>query len=249
MAKAAKKAKKAASKPRTRAPAKPSAKKKKAPWSPPPLAERRGVVTFETNELLVLVKAPVEATADAFAKHIGAKTWIKNANGKPVRTASTGYVLYQMTGHPYTTIFLYAHSPGSFKYPNEDLARALSKGLKTKAIYFGNSDTASATAFEVYENGKQLERFCCEADLEFTSTLRDESEAPEDGPDIYPFVDKVMREHDAFAPGFTSYVSRFGLEPGEKVTLDISARSMDLDVEYAGGVTEPVFARVDYVAL
>ena len=227
----------------------PPTKSRKAAWVPPPLAERRGVITFDSNESLVLVKADVEATAGALKKHLGARTWIKNANGQEVGIETTAYVVYQMTGHPYSTIFLAANQPGTLQLPDGNLAQALSKALKVKAVYFGNSDTGGVTAFEAYEKGKQLERFYVESGVEFASTLRDESEAPRGGPDILRFVDKLMREHDAFAPGFTGSLMSYSFEPQKRKILDVSARSMQLDIEYAEPLPEPVFARVDYVAV
>jgi hypothetical protein len=88
-------------------------------------------------------------------------------------------------------------------------------------------------------------------EVEFSSTLRDESECPQDRSGLYPFIERLMREHDAFAPNIGMFYGGAGLKPGFQTTLDLTARSLNLDIDYSEGVPDdyPLFARLDFVAL
>ena len=68
--------------------------------TPPPVSELRGVVSFDTNEILALVLAPVEPVAEAFRKRRKAKTWTKNVGGKTV--TATGITLGGASASNYT---------------------------------------------------------------------------------------------------------------------------------------------------
>jgi hypothetical protein len=222
------------------------------PLTQPAIPQRRGVVTFDTDEILVLVKAPVEPVARAFVKHTSARTWVPNALGRTLTLTSHGYVLLQFSGHPYTIISLYAGFFGAAQHhPKPEHARALSETLATKAIYYANSDTAGVTAVDVYEAGRQVERLHCASDVTFTSTLRGASEYPEPGAGVYSFTDRLMREHDAFVPQLGMSYGGTGLKPGYQTKLDTTARALNLDLDYPEGVADdfPLFERVDFVEL
>ena len=188
----------------------------------------RGVVSFDTNELLVLVPKPVEEVAVAFQKLRKLKTWIKNARGKTITVAEPSYLVYRLKGHPWTIIDSYK---GCGTYVNESDAKALSKALRTKCLYYGNSDTASATGYDLFDKGKRLEHFLCYEDVEFESTIR-QIEPPEAGPDIYPFVEQFMKEQDAFAPGWTTYFGAFCHKPGATIKLNVLSDDMVERLDY-----------------
>ena len=226
-------------------------KSRPPPPLPSPIPQRRGVFTFDTDQIIVLVHAPVEPVARAFVEHTKAGTWTKDALGQTVTLSSHSYLLFQFNGHPYTIIVLFAGFFGAAgHYPTGDLARALSGVLGTKAIYYANSDTGGATTVEVYEGGRLLERFHRAEEVEFTSVLRDASECPGRG-DVDSFVDRLMREHDAFAPQVGMFYGGTALVPGFQATLDITASTLYLDLDYPGGIPDdfPLFARLDFVAL
>ena len=186
--------------------------------SPPPVSELRGVASFDTNEILVLVLAPVGAVAEAFQKLRKAKTWTQNVGEKTVTVADPSFLVYRLKGHPWTIVDRY-HGHGARLQPED--AQALSKTLQTKAIFYGNSDTAGVTQYDLFENGKRLEHFVDYEGIEFESVVRD-VQPPED--DVYEFVEAFMREQDAFAPGITTYMGGgWRVKEGEEVALDFLA--------------------------
>ena len=200
------------------------------------MSERRGVGTFDSNEVVLLVRGTVEEVAGAFVKHKKARTWQKEVQNTPIAVAHPSYLILQIAGHPWVTIINFGgifNSP----LPKPEDAKALSRLLKRRAIYFGNSDTASATRFDLYEKGRRLEYFDAFEHVKFESTLRDPSEAPKDGAEIYRFVDRLMREQDAYASGTLRWMMRENLEAGSKCKLVLET---DAD--------EPIpVVRVDYV--
>jgi len=201
--------------------------KKKSPKQIP-LAEMRGVASFDTNELLVFVPKPVEEVAVAFQKLRKLKTWIKNARGKTITVTEPSYLVYRLKGHPWTIVDTYK---GRGAYVNENDAKALSKALGGKSLYYGNSDTASATGYDLFEKGKRLEHFLSYEDIEFESAIR-QVEPPGDGPDIYPFVEQFMKDLDVFAPSWTTYFGAFCHKPGTTVKLDVLSDDMVERLDY-----------------
>ena len=202
--------------------------KKKARPEPIPIAQLRGVGTFDTNEILVFVAQPVDIAAAAFQKFRKLKTRVANAAGKTVTVRDPSYVVYRLKGHAWTIIDSYA-SMG--KYVDPDDAKALSKSLKCRTIFYGNSDTASATGYDLFDNGKRLEHFECYESVEFESSIR-KVNAPDDGPDIYPFVEQFMKDQDALAPSWTVYFGAICHKPGDKVKLDFFSAEEVTRVDY-----------------
>ena len=193
-----------------------------------PFSEVRGVGSFDTNEILVLVPAAVEEVAAAFQKLRKLKTWLKNARGKTITVTAPSFVVYRLKGHAWTIIDTYK---ALGDYVNEKDAQALSKSLKIKTIFYGNSDTASVTGYDLFENGKLQEHFYCEEGVKFESKVRD-IEPPEDGPEIYPFVEQFMKDQDALAPSWTTYFGAFCHKPGEKIKLNILGDDMVERLDY-----------------
>jgi hypothetical protein len=192
------------------------AKKRKANSIGPSAAELRGVETFDTNDTLLLAQAPVEAAAAAFKAQKRLKTWRRDALGTTVRVADPSYYVVRLKGHEWTIITACVFSKASFLKVSD--AKALSVKLNGKVIFFGNSDTASATEYELFNAGKSQERFFCYQALEFRSIIR-QVDPPEDGPEIYTFVDAFIRSQDAFVPACSICFRAGWLEPGQAVTL------------------------------
>jgi hypothetical protein len=202
------------------------------------MSERRGVATFNTNEIVLLVRGTVEQVAGAFVELKKGKVWQKQVQDKPITVYYPSYIILQMVGHPWVTIVNFGRA-GADAHPKPEDAQALSRRLKTRAIYFGNSDTASATRFDVYEKGRRLEKVEADSSVRFESTLHDPAEAPEDGPDIYTFVDRLMRDQDAYVSGTLNWRSPSTVASGANYQPELKT---DFD--------EPIpVVRVDYVAL
>lgn len=205
--------------------------KRKKSSNEPPIEDMRGVASFDTNEILLFVPAPVEDVAEAFKKLHKLKTWLKDARGKTIVVSEPSYVVYRLKGHKWTIVDSYKVNG---QYPDEKDAMALSKTFKSRVLHYGNSDTASATGYDLFENGKRLEHFMCYEDVEFESNVRD-IEPPEDGPDIYPFVEQFMKEQDAFAPSWSTYFGPFCHEPSAKIKLNILPGEIVERLDYLAG--------------
>jgi hypothetical protein len=191
----------------------------------------RGVPTFDLDDAAILVRSPCAKVADSFRKRRKLSTWIPNAAGKTVTVIGECFLVYQLKGHPWATI-----SEFGGRYSTKD-AKGLSKSLATRAIYFGNSDTSGVTEYDLYENGKQLEHFFAFDGITFKSTIRD-VEPPDDGPDIYPFIDDFIRRQDAYIPYWSALLfdnwRRFS---GDKVKLDFN-----------GALSKTILDRFDFLS-
>ena len=195
-------------------------KAKKKEYETVPWSEARGVASFDSDEIILLVAAPVEAVADEFQKRRKLKFRLENAIGKSITITIPSYVVYRLNGHSWTIVDSYKTGYESDQYLKAEDAQAISKALKTKAIFFANSDTAGATSYDLFENGKRLEHFESFEELEFESSVRD-VEAPPDGPKIYDFVQEFMKSHDALAPSWTTYFGSFCHQEGDKIKFEI----------------------------
>ena len=118
----------------------------------------RGVTTFDTNDAMILVAAPVADVSAAFAARIGAKTRRENVLGEEVKLTQRCYAVWKLIDSPWTNV-MKLHCRDFKHWPNAADAAALSKSLKTRAIYVGNSDTGGVTQYALYENGKAVEVF------------------------------------------------------------------------------------------
>jgi hypothetical protein len=206
------------------------AKNKKAKPEPIPIAEARGLVSFYTNEILVLVAKPVEEVAAAFKKHRRLKTQVANADGKTVKVADPSYVIYRLRGHDWTIIDSY-HARG--KYVTAADAHALSQALQCRAIFYGNSDTAGATSYDLFDDGEMLEHFDRGDGIEFESKLRD-IPPPDRGTDFEAFVNQFLKDHDALAPSWSIYFGAICNKPGQKVKLEFPAPDDLEQMDYVG---------------
>lgn len=199
----------------------------------PNLATMRGVPSFDLEEMAILVRANCTQVAEAFKKRNKLKTWIRNAAGKTVTISEPCFLVYQLKGHPWVII------NGLFGnyVPFED-AKALSKTLATRVIYFGNSDASCVTQYDLYENGKQLEHFDIFEGVKFSSQFRN-VKPPKDCPDVYAFVDEFFKEQDAFIPGWSALLfDDLRCNEGDEVKLDFGA-----------ALNGEILAGFDYVSL
>jgi len=118
----------------------------------------RGVTTFDTNDSMILVAAPVADVSKALAERIGAKTRRENALGEEVKLTQRCYAVWKLIDSPWTNV-MKLHCADFKHWPTAADAAALSKALKTRAIYVGNSDTGGVTQYALYKNGIAVEVF------------------------------------------------------------------------------------------
>jgi hypothetical protein len=223
----------------TRRPLKKRSAAAKAPTIPD-LTTMRGVSSFDIEDGSILVQAPCAEVAEAIKKRKKLKTWIRNALGKPVTITGASYLVYQLRGHAWATVntFTGDNNRGqNAEVTPQDDAKALSKSLATKALFFGNSDTSCVTEYDVYENGKLLEHFDDFNGITFRSTFRD-IDPPEDGPDIYDFVNASIAEHDAFVTGWSRFLFEgWRYKAGDQVKLD-----------FGGALDKTIIERLDFIS-
>ncbi len=213
------------------------------------MTQQRGVVSFDGNDMMALVKAPVGEAAAAFKQHCGAEIWQQDVYGQEVEYTNRCYIVFRFRGHPWTVIrdqFIHLMDG---RYVGKDDAQAVSAALGVPAIYFANSDTAGSLSYRYYESGRQLEWLEAgedfgeefgegdEDELDEEALVRFGSELREVDPaeiDPFDFVDAFLRGHDAFVP---SWGGGWGAKAGEKHRLEI------------GGIEPEDFERMDFVAV
>lgn len=193
------------------------------------LSQNRGIESFDLNQTVVLVQAPVEAVAQAFAKLKQTTVWKQNAYGQEVPAAEAGVLIFRFRDHCWTII-----TPAIRRLeeqPDVADARLLSAQLHTKALYYAASDTTGAIAYELFNDGQSREMMSISIDYsddiisalqegalemepsdlasfldpeayrQFRSELR--SLTVDQIDDEYHFVETFCREQDAYIPGFT----------------------------------------------
>jgi hypothetical protein len=203
---------------------KPATRKKAKTRAPtlPDITKMRGVPTFDLEESVLLVRASCDQVAEALKKRKKLKKRIRNAAGKTITIAGDCYFVYQLRGHPWVIVSVFWGGCAG-----QDDGKGLSKALATRAIYFGNSDTSCVTQYEVYENGNQVEYFDDFNGIKFHSKLRDVA-PPEDGPDVYDFVDAFIREQDAFIPYHSALLFEgWRYKRGDTIKLDFHGALTD----------------------
>jgi hypothetical protein len=165
------------------------------------LTAMRGVVSFDTNEIIILVRGTCGKVAEALRGQKKLDTWVKNAVGKSVTVDGPSFLVYQFKTHPWVIVDGFWGG-----YPNPEDAEELSRLLDTRTIFYGNSDTSCVTQYNVYDSGKEVEYFeSGDNGLKFRSEIR-KIKAPKDGPDIYSFVFDFIEAQDAFAPSWSLYL-------------------------------------------
>jgi len=181
---------------------------------------------------------------------------VKEAIDKPVKLTGQCFILFRLRGHRWTQILGRDHSVtdvlmsgvGDRKKMqkligqarkidlNADDAKALSKRLKTRALYYGVSDTAGALGYELFENGQSIEKVDTEEGWvvrEFKSSKR----SGKTGDNGMELAQSLFTELDAYDPGlkFMYLVGYIMHKPGDKVTFR--------------NTEDRMFERLDFVAI
>lgn len=228
---------------------KPAARQKSSAPIPPPsppmdqedseeaLPHRRGVFNFEAGEVLVLVRAPIHEVTPAFRKHRGAEYLLEDALGKPVEVSDPSFLIYQLTGHPWTIIDTYRCDHDASLYVGAADAAELSRALDTHAIFYANSDTAGATRYELFDRGATIQMIEVDGGIEVANP-EGLSRLPETTDEAEACIDLWFREQDAFAPGWSTALGGWRHPAGARIMLDLG-----------GVVDRKDLVRLDFVAL
>jgi ankyrin repeat protein len=142
-----------------------------------PLAELRGILSLDVDELWLAVRAEVAEAASAFAAIRKAKAVHENIYGRPITVARRGFVAFRLCGHGWTLIVTWGDDqsrPSTKHWLAPDDAKAISKRLATRAVFFAVSDTGGGLTYNLFEHGKLCEKFETGEDdeLVFESSLR-----------------------------------------------------------------------------
>ena len=118
--------------------------------------EFRGVPTFDVNDACVLVEsAGVDAVAGALKQLKRLKAHTPDVFGRTIRISNRCYAVVRFHGVPWAAVVRVRCDVND--YPSADLARGLAKRLKTRAIYFGNSDTGGVAQYGLFDATGRLE--------------------------------------------------------------------------------------------
>ncbi len=199
------------------------------------LEQKRGIETIDLNQILVLVKAPIEPVAQAFSQARQADIWERDVYDHQIETTKgQGFIVFQLRGHSWTLISEMDFVPHRTPLKNKD-AQTLSRLLQTRAIYYRVSDTSGYIGYEFYENGTFIEMLSAEEEiyLEFESQSRPLK--PEEIGSAYIFVYDFMLEQDVYIPALFRVVNQQGYLRLKGPELEDLVRND--------------FERLDYIAL
>lgn len=216
------------------------------------------MASFDYNGTTVLARANVDDTARAFNDFRSAKRWLQNVAGQKVELADQCFFAFRLNGHLWTNILgrdrmamdFFTTQMGKMDQValmkrfqeiqklelNRDDARELSLRLKTRAIFFGNSDTACALGYEIFENGTAVEKLETDEGYKISKWESSLHTRDEVGEKVQAWVQNMFEENDAFAPGlnFLHLVGYLMHNPGDPVTMTDGAKD---------------FERIDFTAL
>jgi ankyrin repeat protein len=116
--------------------------------------ELRGVRTFEYDNVVLLVEAPVERTAEAIRHERDWQRWIKEVRATDIEPTSEAAFVFQLKGHNWSVVL-----DGEIRSDYEVTARAVSRSLDTQCFALGIRGPEGAVVLRWYANGYQLERF------------------------------------------------------------------------------------------
>jgi hypothetical protein len=145
-----------------------------------PIAKRRGLQgSMQMPDALaaMLVRADVEQTAGALAKHLKTKKWQKSVPRAKLPECDLfkpRFYPFLYRGHDWTTV---VHRFAFF----DDVAKQLSAVLRTRAIWASYEDTSFCFDYALYDSGKLIEVFHLSDPKEFSSLTKTEFAAVEKG--------------------------------------------------------------------
>ena len=123
-----------------------------------PKAPRTGVPTFDLNDACLLVEAPVETVAEAFKKHVKAKTWKPDVHGETVKLSAQSFAVFRQVGQPWS-IVMRLSGDNPYALLKTATARELSKSLKARVMLISFGDTSGIYQYITFDKGKPVELF------------------------------------------------------------------------------------------
>ena len=200
-----------------------------------PVESWRGVDSIDVSDCLMLVRASVEAVAEAFACIRNAAIWERDVFEKEVELTNCCFEVFQFTGHPWTIVRQSHIREESLTMQD---AAELSDLLSTQAIGYETSKSCDLVCYEFFESGQLLERFSTLfSPHEFESQLRQVDIHNIENFDEFEFVDAFVRSQNAYIPAIRSFPGAYrGWEPGDRAKLCIEG-------------LDPDDLRMDYVAV
>lgn len=205
-------------------------------------AEGMGTINTGIEEdLLLLVKAPVEEVARAFQKIRGARRWEPDVHGRKVSWESDIYSVFRFRDQVWTIVRQEANErPVSGHDVTVEDARALSREIGTEVILHDLGADAERIGYRWFRAGNLIESFGAGPNHDDDSKeewgepvrFRSEERTVEDIDAIDPlaFVDRFIRARDAFVPALAKALEGMkkqgvlqlpGIEPEEVERLDI----------------------------
>ena len=155
-----------------------------------PVETWRGVDSIDVSDCLMLVRASVEAVAEAFACIRNAAIWERDVFETEVELTNCCFEVFQFTGHPWTIV---RQSHIREEPLTMQDATDLSDLLSTQAIGYETSKSCDLVCYEFFESGQLLERFSTLfSPHEFESQLRQVDIHNIDDFDELEFVDAFI---------------------------------------------------------
>lgn len=128
---------------------------------------RAGVDSFDSNSLLLLVRAPVHRAGDALiaaAASPGGSAPRREAGllGRELTLGRRAYLIFQYRGNDWTLIA--PLTSDTFSDPIDNWAARISKEFSTEAILYNNSDDPTVRRYQWWQSGHEVESYSFRAD-------------------------------------------------------------------------------------
>ena len=186
-----------------------------------------------TNGLETLAKA-MEKAGTTVQRDVTAAA----LSGKLARPRGPYLLIVKLKGHDWAVIDAYGIDPW-----DEAPRKRLSRDAKTRLIWCGHQDTASATFFSLYDNGKRVVRFSTTGlgahagETTFASASHDDDWLDQFD-DENEALQALVREQDAYVPKIFSFGDEGGTIPDDMLKPANVERIMLAVYDGAGATSE-----------
>jgi len=169
----------------------------------------RGVAEFQKamghpEWSLICIEASPEAVAREFSKTHPEAKWHVNMAQSRLAAVPPVILIFRLHGHAWTILL---RTVGWLQM--EDIntlpkdAQQLSAALKTRALTYMSEDTSSCEGYELFKDGKSIERADCMGDVEFKSSWRKKPKFGDDFPEptfseLGIYLPECWMDHDGF---------------------------------------------------